>query len=366
MAQKANMREYIVNTPKCIKDYLDKDVDQSTKDFLNYIKENKNKRIVITGCGTSCHLTILLERYLTEYTKLNVIAVPSADLTQHRAYLLDENAIVFAISHSGATKASVDAMKLAKEKNVPVISYTANEESAMAKLGDMHIKMFGGFEYSLPKTLTFTTCGIQLLRMISILDDEVVRTRFVMPSADVIYKNMTDAIESNEETVIAAAKEFKDDHRYMFIGSGSDWLLANEIALKMKENNYTSSIGMETEEFTHGSYPLFEEHATAALITHEGPSVERLLDVYHSAKHVHSNILVVGDDTVDQFPEANYKVKVASCGVEEIDSLACALPLQLFSYHISWAQGKDPDTLRHDDPLYGYMESTWIFPPGTH
>jgi|GEM_PF-983153 len=362
---KPNMREYILKTPESIKNCLEASLDSNTEEFIDILCNNKGQRIVITGCGTSYNLAILFERYLGADGDISAVAVPSTDLLNYRQSLL-KNSIIVAISHSGATKATVDVIKKAKENNITVVSLTSNEKSAMASLSDIHIKLAGGYEASMPKTLTFTCSAIQILNIVSNINKRTGKKEIHIPPAGWLYEAMKNAIEKNEDALVSMADGLKNHNRFIFIGAGVNWLLAEEIALKMRETNYSSSLGFEMEEFTHGNTTLLEKGTAVIIISHKGPSEERALDIFESARYLEASTVIVGDKTVDNFRGSDYAIRLDTSGDEFVDSLIYALPLQLFAYHISAAMGKDPDTLRRDDERYDHVAVTWIFPPGTH
>ncbi len=52
------------------------------------------------------------------------------------AAMLNEDSLVVAVSSSGQTKDIIDAVKNAKERNVPIVSITSNISSPLAKLSD--------------------------------------------------------------------------------------------------------------------------------------------------------------------------------------------------------------------------------------
>lgn len=360
------MREYILQSPKLVEELLSSDFSASEVKALEILEKNVNKNIVITGCGTSYNLSVMLERLLGVYCGIQATAVPSLDLLCYRTNLL-KNPLVIAVSHSGATKASVEVLQKAKDNGAETISITANEESPMAKTADTHIMLFGGWEKSLPKTKSYTVSAIQLMKLVAALGERInYHDRLIVPEAKVLSQAMEKSIADNEDLIKDFAKEYAAKKRFIFLGAGFNWGLANEIALKMRENNYTASMGFDVEEFSHGSVTLLDDETVTFMATHQGPLIARCKDIYNSSKYANSPIVVVGDESVNEFPEADGKIKIQSCGNEAIDSIIYALPLQLLSYHVSWARGVDPDTLRRHDETYDHIETTFIFPPGTH
>lgn len=139
-----------------------------------------------------------------------------------------------------------------------------------------------------------------------------------------------------------------------------------EIALKMRENNYTCSQGFEIEEISHGTMSALGRGKALILILLRGESVARTWDVLKAAKFVGTPTMVVAEEGVSLPVEPDFLVHIPAAPTEDTGAILAGLSLQFFSNRISIHKRVDPDSLLLEHPEFEHAEYTWIFPPGSH
>jgi glucosamine--fructose-6-phosphate aminotransferase (isomerizing) len=144
-----------------------------------------------------------------------------------------------------------------------------------------------------------------------------------------------------EERVEILAHEHLGHRRVWILGGGPSAVVAEEVALKIRETSYLQAEGMSTETMLHGPFQCVEAEDLFVLVAPAGAAQERTLEVAELVAEIGGSCLVVGDGTVDspQVPEP-------------FSALTCLLPLQLFTYHLALARGTNPDNFRADDPRF--------------
>lgn len=358
------MLKYIQESPAVSEEYLNSALD---KDSLALIEKLANKQpVILTGCGTSYHLALLGERYFQSVARVDAWPIPSFDLAWYRAEQC-EGKIVLAISQSGASKATRDAIAVAKQHNALTVSITAGPETPMAKESDLQLVLPGGKETALPKTRVYTTGAVQLLRLAyeaRRLTDPDYASPF--PAAHELREAMERVLEKNQKTIDIAAQTWNDYEMFTFCGAGAAWVAACEAALKMRENNYTFAEGYETEEFAHGRTCSFMSGRPLVAFALRGPSVHRTADIINNAKDLQVPTMVIVEEGVEGLPETEYKLWVPAMPSEFAAAIVAALTMQLFSHQFTLFRDVNPDTIRLDQPDYELSHNTWIFPPGTH
>lgn len=358
------MLKYIEETPFESESYLSQELCEGSLELIQRMADKQP--VVLTGCGTSYHLAMLGERYFESVGLVSAKAVPSFDLAWYRSEAV-KGKIVIAISQSGASKASRDAIAAAKKQGAYVVSITAAPDTMMAKEADSHILLPGGPEKALPKTRVFTTGALLLLRLAYETrkkSDSSYKSPFPQPAA--LRAAMEKALSDNRAVVDEAAKAWNKYEIFTFIGSGPAWTLSCEIALKMRENNYTYSEGYESEEFGHGRTCSFYPDRPLTAFAMRGPGVARTGDILNNAIDMKLPTMAVVEEGVTGLPETDYVVRIPAMPCEFTAAIVAALPMQLFSHQFTLVRGLNPDMIRLDDPEFDVSHHKWIFPPGTH
>ncbi len=359
------MMVYIERTPEVAERYLDAPLDNSSRRVVEALALGRSA--VITGCGTSYHLALAMARYLRDLARVDTQAIPSHDLAWYSPTVTRDKVLI-AISHSGATKATLEAVTQAGTEASLVVSISAHHETKLAKAAEVSLALPGGWEEALPKTMTYVGGSLQALRLAWEVRNVQLSGRS-SPVADggALRRALEAALNyNNRETVKRAAKAWSSLEMFHFIGGGPGWIAAIEAALKMRENNYTCSEGYEVEEMAHGRIPSLGPGRAMVGIVLEGPSAVRTEQVMRSAAHVGSPTMALVEEGVKWPVKCDFELRIPNCGSEYTAAIVAIMPLQLLSNFLAVEKGYDPDTIRHDDPKYAYAQSTWIFPPGTH
>ncbi|MFC6177291.1 MurR/RpiR family transcriptional regulator [Companilactobacillus huachuanensis] len=112
---------------------LDKDILQKTVDLLVSVNV-----IQVYGLGAS---NLVAEDFTQKFSRIGLNVINTQDTHEMAANFLTQHnrQVIFLISDSGETVETLTLAKLAKKKNVPVISLTSNTNSSLAKASDIHI-----------------------------------------------------------------------------------------------------------------------------------------------------------------------------------------------------------------------------------
>lgn len=363
-AAKTPMLTYIGRIPGVSEQYLSAELDNPSRELVGVLRSGVP--VVLTGCGTSYHLALNGARYFSAVAGVDSRAVTSFELHRYSSGVVSGKALV-AISHSGATKATLDAVAAVRSSVSKTVAVSAHEETKLARLADVAISLPGGWEEAYPKTMTYTCGSLQLLRIAceaaaSACPAEITG---ILRDPAKVRAWFEQSLDRNRELVREAARAWKDRGVFTFTGGGPGWTTAVEAALKMRENNYTASEGMEVEEIAHGRMAsLSPDRPLIAVVL---PScADRAADIINAARHLGAPTMLVADETVAGEFSADFVLPVPSTPSELVTSLLAVTPLQYFSYELSLAKGINPDSIRTDDPVFAFAQSKWIFPPGTH
>lgn len=208
----------------------------------------KANRIVLIGAGTSynaCEFgSVLLNR-----AKINSISILSSETTDDD---LRDNDLVIAISQSGETADTIEAILRAKRKT-KVISITNNETSSINFISDCIIQMNAGIENAVISSKTFTTALIILYELSKKEIDKT--TKF-----DYLFK------EESLNNIKNISEKIANSKYMMFLGKSLNYIIAKEAALKLKESLYIPCDGTSASEMKHWALSMVEKDTTIIML----------------------------------------------------------------------------------------------------
>ncbi|MGI0156497.1 MAG: isomerizing glutamine--fructose-6-phosphate transaminase, partial [Thermoplasmata archaeon] len=111
--------------------------------------------IVFVGAGTSYHACLFGQYLFSAVARRHVDAYVSSDFENH-AELLGPGSTVVALTQSGETLDTLEALHLAKDRGAQTIAVTNVELSSVARVSDHVIPLFSGPELAVAATKSYT------------------------------------------------------------------------------------------------------------------------------------------------------------------------------------------------------------------
>ena len=293
------------------------------------------ERIYIVACGSAYHVG-MVAKYVMEDLSDVPVEVDLASEFRYRNPKLMKNSLVIVVSQSGETADSLAALRLAKEKGVPVLGIVNVVGSSIARESDYILYTYAGPEISVATTKAYST---QLIAVYLL----AVQTAFVkgIISED-RYKELIEELGrlpekiqrtlDDKERIQWFASKYANAKDIFFIGRGIDYAISLEGSLKMKEISYIHSEAYAAGELKHGTISLIEDGTLVVGVLTQQALYEKTL----------SNM-------VETKSRGAYLMGLTLYGNYNIDfttSLAI-VPLQLMGYYVSVAKGLDVDKPRN-------------------
>ena len=234
-------------------------------DFERIKKEinlQKVKKIFITACGSAYHAG-MLGKYIIEALAEIPVETDIASEFRYRRPVIDEETLVIVISQSGETADSLAALRLAKEKGCQVMSVVNVRESSVADESDCVILTQAGAEIAVATTKAYSAqLAVMYLLAVNLAYEtgqieEKTRETFIMQIAEIPEKIREVLGKENEIRQIVS--EIKNSEHIYFIGRNTDYAIALEASLKMKEISYIHCEAYGAGELKHGTLSLIEE-----------------------------------------------------------------------------------------------------------
>ncbi len=307
-------------------------------------------RIYIVACGSAYHVGVVAKYVMEELADVPV-EVDLASEFRYRNPKLLKNSMVIVISQSGETADSLAALRLAKEKGVPVLGIVNVVGSSIARESDYILYTYAGPEISVATTKAYST---QLIAVYLL----AVQMAFVKGRiSEDRYKELIGELErlpekiqrtlDDKERIQWFASKYANAKDIFFIGRGIDFAISLEGSLKMKEISYIHSEAYAAGELKHGTISLIEDGTLVVGVLTQQALFEKTLSNMVETKSRGAYLMgltLYGNYNIED--NADFSAYVPKTEQYFTTSLAI-VPLQLMGYYVSVAKGLDVDKPRN-------------------
>ena len=306
--------------------------------------------IQIIACGTSYH-SAMVARYWFEELAGIPCQVEIASEFRYRKSVVLPNSLLITISQSGETADTMAALMLSKELGYKASLTICNVAgSSLVRESDMAYMMRAGVEIGVASTKAFTTqlVGLMLL-VIKIAEyrgasDELL-DRLIL-GVEKLPAQIKNALKL-DPVIEALAQDFADKNHALFLGRGSQYPIAMEGALKLKEISYIHAEAYAAGELKHGPLALIDSEMPVIVVAPDNDLLEKLKSNMEEVRARGGQLYVFADK------DAGFKnmdgIKVIE--MDDIDNYMApvlyTIPLQLLSYHVAIIKGTDVDQPRN-------------------
>ena len=308
------------------------------------------ERIYIVACGSAYHVG-MVAKYVMEDLADIPVEVDLASEFRYRNPKLMKDSLVIVVSQSGETADSLAALRLAKEKGVPVLGIVNVVGSSIARESDFILYTYAGPEISVATTKAYSTqliavylLAIQTAFSKGLIDEqrygELIAELGRLPEK--IQKTLDD-----KERIQWFASKYANAKDIFFIGRGIDYAISLEGSLKMKEISYIHSEAYAAGELKHGTISLIEEGTLVVGVVTQKALFEKTLSNMVETKSRGAYLMgltLYGNYNIED--NADFSVYVPKTEQYFTTSLAI-VPLQLMGYYVSVAKGLDVDKPRN-------------------
>ena len=308
------------------------------------------ERIYIVACGSAYHVG-MVAKYVMEDLADVPVEVDLASEFRYRNPKLEENSLVIVVSQSGETADSLAALRLAKEKGVPVLGIVNVVGSSIARESDYILYTYAGPEISVATTKAYSTqliavylLAVQMAFVKGIISEE--RYAGLLQELERLPEKIQKTLDDKERIQWFASK-YANAKDIFFIGRGIDYAISLEGSLKMKEISYIHSEAYAAGELKHGTISLVEEGTLVVGVLTQQALFEKTLSNMVETKSRGAYLMgltLYGNYSIED--NADFSVYVPKTEQYFTTSLAI-VPLQLMGYYVSVAKGLDVDKPRN-------------------
>ena len=350
------MIKEIMEQPKalnlCVNGRLQKEeLDIKLSGIIDNIDRfRKARRILVSACGTSWHAG-LIGKYLFEYYCKIPVEVEVASEFRYRNPVVFPDDVMIAISQSGETADTLAAIELAKEKGAFVYGVCNVVGSSISRATNTGTYTHAGPEIGVASTKTFTT-QVMVMTMIALSVAKELKTieeeeykRVVSELLEVIPK-VEEILKLGKE-IEDISKVFTYAKNFIYLGRGYNYPVALEGALKLKEISYIHAEGYPAAEMKHGPIALIDEEMPVVVIAPKFAHYDKILSNVQEVKARKGRVISIvtkGDVAIKAL--SDYCIEIPEIE-ESLSPLLTIIPLQLLSYYVAVAKGRDVDQPRN-------------------
>jgi glucosamine--fructose-6-phosphate aminotransferase (isomerizing) len=307
-------------------------------------------KIAITGCGSAYHAG-LVGMYLLRSLVHLPVEMELASEFRYGDPVIDPTALVIAMSQSGETADTIEAVRIAKQKGSAVLGVCNVLGSHLSRLADGTLYTRGGPEIGVAATKTYvsqvtlmTLFALYLAKLRGTADarrlHEIADGTKLLPAAVDVVLNTSDEIRK-------AARRIRKSNSILFLGRYLNFPTALEGALKLKEISYIHAEGYPAGEMKHGPIALLDSSVPVIGIMTDDRVREKMLSNLMESKAREAPVFVVanhGDEEAKAVADWVFWVPKVD---ELLSPIVNVIPLQLLAYHIADIEGKDVDQPRN-------------------
>ena len=348
------MLKEIHEQPKAVQDTVGAYVKDGRIDFSevglaeDFLKDLD--RVYIVACGSAYHVG-MAGKYVMEDLADTPVEVDLASEFRYRNPKLMKNSLVIVVSQSGETADSLAALRLAKEKGVPVLGVVNVVGSSIARESDYILYTYAGPEISVATTKAYSTqliamylLAIEMAYVKGLISEE--RYRELIEELGRLPEKIQKTLDDKERIQWFASK-YANARDIFFIGRGLDYAISMEGSLKMKEISYIHSEAYAAGELKHGTISLIEDGTLVIGVVTQKALFEKTLSNMVEVKSRGAYLMgltLYGNYSIED--NADFSVYVPKTEQYFTTSLAI-VPLQLMGYYVSVAKGLDVDKPRN-------------------
>jgi glucosamine--fructose-6-phosphate aminotransferase (isomerizing) len=311
----------------------------------------KTRNVHLIACGSSYHAA-LVARYWIESLAGVPCNVEIASEYRYRDAVVPADSLFVTISQSGETADTLAALKLAKSKGyLTTLSVCNVPESSIVRESALALMTRAGPEIGVASTKAFTT-QLTALALLALelgrhhgLDAK--RYTALVQQLETLPGAVRDALALNDR-IKQLAERFVAKNHTLFLGRGTQFPIAMEGALKLKEISYIHAEAYPAGELKHGPLALVDEDMPVIAVAPNDHLLEKLKSNLEEVRARGGELYVLADaDVAAHMPKASgHLLVLPPCG-EFIAPIVFTIPLQLLAYHVAVLRGTDVDQPRN-------------------
>lgn len=308
------------------------------------------EKIIIIGCGTASFAGKTGEYMFEEYAKIST-KLEIASEFRYKNSILDNKTAILAISQSGETADTLEAIREAKRKGCLTIGLVNTVGSSIAKETDAGVYCRVGQEIGVASTKVFLS-QISILALIAIF---LGRQRGM---SLVIGKNILEELNKlpdlaknileQSDYIKELAEKYSKYRNFYFLGRKYNFSIAMEGALKLKEIAWKiHAEGLAGGELKHGHIALIDENFPTIAICPSDSVYGKMENALQEIKARKGKIIAIATQGNEEIKNLADDVLYIPKTIEMLTPILSVIPLHIFAAYLGLELGLDIDKPRN-------------------
>jgi len=311
----------------------------------------RTRAVQIVACGSSYHAALIARYWIEAFAGLPCIVEIASEYRYRQSVVMPDSLLV-TVSQSGETADTLAALKLAKTRGyLSELAICNVPESSIVRESKLSLMTRAGPEIGVASTKAFTTQLVALALLALELGrhhgldnaryEALVKQLETLPGALRGVLTLDGAIKQ-------MAQHFVSKQHALFLGRGTQFPIAMEGALKLKEISYIHAEAYPAGELKHGPLALVDEDMPVIAVAPNDHLLEKLKSNIEEVRARGAELYVLADEDVahGMTRDRDHLITVPRCG-ELIAPIVFTVPLQLLAYHVAVLRGTDVDQPRN-------------------
>lgn len=298
--------------------------------------------VVLVGCGTAYNSALAAMRLFRRALRCRCTAEIASELRYDPPEITPDT-LVIAVSQSGETADTVEAAAMLRERGATVVAVTNAGYSAVTRVAHLVVPVCAGNELCVAATKSYIG-QLACFHLMAALACGADREGALSAVADKIQTVLTDSRQAADVARLCAQSA-----AVFFLGRATDYDVAVEGSLKLKEVSYIFSDAYPAGELKHGTLALVDERTLAVVVICDGRIAEKSENAVEQVLSRRGKVAVVTTlpcvaERVKDKAEAVWLLPECPA---ELSPFLSATAMQMIAYHAALDLGRDPDKPRN-------------------
>lgn len=337
-------REEMFGQPQAIQDTWTRNevaIDTVSQRFM----ARSFDRIFLVGAGDSLAVMIGARSALELMTGVSCEPVESMEFAYYRQHLVDGQSMVIALSSSGETTRTIEAVLVAQHAGAYTVALTNTPESSIDQESENSL-LIEATRVGWPTQSSSAALAL-LLRLGTMIgvQRDVVGAAELAHELSEVPEMMERVLADVDEPIAAIAAAEAERPMYLFSAAGPTWAAAIIGAAKVKETTPDHAVEIQVEEYHH--YNSQKPGEPLFLFSPTGPSVARAAYTGRDARRYGGTLYAFTTRGEQAFnSDANQVLELPAIS-ESLSALLYIVPAQMIGYHLGMAKFARAEASQH-------------------
>ncbi|WP_422376471.1 glutamine--fructose-6-phosphate transaminase (isomerizing) [Roseibium sp.] len=331
--------------------YFDYTTNQANVAGADALRFQDLNRLIVTACGTAYLAGLVAKYWFEKYARLPVEIDIASEFRYRETPVSAHDAALF-ISQSGETADTLASLRYCKEHGATIGAIVNVPESTIAREADRVFPTIAGPEIGVASTKAFT-CQLAVLAALALQAGRE-RGFLSLEQEKALVAELTEVPSlalkalASEADIEKLSQPLSKASNALYLGRATNFPLALEGALKLKELSYIHAEGYAAGELKHGPIALIDENMPVFVIAPYDAIYEKTVSNMQEVAARGGRIVLITDERgASECGNAAENTVILPNMSDIVAPIIYALPVQLIAYHTAVFMGTDVDQPRN-------------------